>query len=115
MKIVYIAHPVGGDVDKNVKKIKKIIRKIQITEPDIIPFAPYLIGLMTLDDSDKTERTIGINNNREYFKREGLIWQLWLYGNKISKGMTKEMILALDEGIPIISKTIGTSHWNAPR
>lgn len=40
MKTAYIAHPVSGDVKGNVEKIIAIVRHINLTEPDIVPFVP---------------------------------------------------------------------------
>jgi hypothetical protein len=97
-KLVYISHQVSGDVEKNIKSILKICKKIHTT--DIIPFAPYLVVLQYLNDDISEERELGIESNREFFARK-IIDELWLCGSKISSGMKWEIGLARDNKIPI--------------
>jgi hypothetical protein len=104
MKIVYIAHPIGGNVADNIDKIKRIIRYINLSEPDIVPFAHYLVDLAALDDNNPLERARGIKNDIALL-RAGFINELWLYGAKISPGMQAEINLARELQIPIISKS----------
>lgn len=101
-KTVYIAHPVGGDVQGNAKKILKICR--QVHTEDTIPVAPYLVSIQYLNDDLEKERQLGIDANLECFKRK-MIDEVWLFGPKISKGMMQEIILAHKLIIPVIPKT----------
>jgi hypothetical protein len=110
MKIVYIAHPIGGNVENNIEKIKSIIRFINLTEPDIVPFAHYIVDCLCLDDNNRIERERGIKNDIALFKA-GFINELWLYGDKISTGMGAEIALAIKLGIPVISKSKGTDSF----
>lgn len=100
MKVAYIAHPISGDVKGNLKLIESIGRKINIEEPDTVPFAPYFFDCHCLDDDIHKERVRGILNNRELFKK-GFIDELRLYGNRISSGMMHEISLAKELGIEI--------------
>ena len=102
-KIVYIAHPVSGDVEENMKKILEICSKIHRENADIIPFAPYLVACQYLRDHVIEERELGIQANIELFKRN-VIDEVWLFGPKISAGMKAEIELAKKLNIPIISK-----------
>ena len=104
MKVAYIAHPIGGDVEKNLDMIKTIGRKINMEEPDCIPFAPYLLDIYCMDDSIPNERERGIRNDVALFKK-GFIDEVRLYGNKISIGMSHEINLAISLGIKIIPMT----------
>lgn len=104
MKIVYIAHPVGGDVSGNLKKIRLIIREINLTEPDVLPFAHYFVDCLCLIDTIPEERERGIKNDIALL-RAGFINEVWLYGDRISTGMRYEIDLADELGIPIIPKT----------
>ncbi|HDY89558.1 MAG TPA: DUF4406 domain-containing protein [bacterium] len=101
MKIAYIAHPISGEVKKNLKKILQIVRIINMTEANTVPFAPYIPDCYSLDDSNPNERERGIRNDIELFNR-GFIDELRLYGPKISEGMLHEIKLAKRLGIPII-------------
>ncbi len=97
-KIIYIAHPVGGDVQGNVKKILEICKKVH--SKDLIPIAPYLQGLHYLDDSNPEDRALGILTNREYFTRR-FFDELHVYGYKLSNGVKGEIKLAVENEIPI--------------
>ncbi|MHB8362714.1 MAG: DUF7768 domain-containing protein [Patescibacteria group bacterium] len=106
MDIVYIAHPVGGDA-KNLDKIKRIIRQINIEEPDVVPFAHYWVDCHALNDNIPAERARGIKNNKTFFERIDFD-ELRLYGNNISKGMLGEIVWAYLLDIPIKAMTSGT-------
>lgn len=110
MKIIYIAHPISGDIQGNLEKIRQIARHLNLTEPDIIPFAPYWFDCHVLDDNNPLERDRGIKNDRAFFER-GLIDEVWLYGDRISNGMAAEVALAISNGIPVFSKTKETQNW----
>lgn len=101
MKIVYIAHPISGNIKNNIKKIKEIIRDINLNDGDVLPFAHYLVDLDCLDDTVPSERKRGIKNDIELLSRK-FIDELWLFGNKISEGMIGEIITARQLNIPII-------------
>lgn len=101
MKIAYIAHPIGGDPDGNVKKILAIIKQINLEEPDVVPFAPYLGDVLALDDNNPDERERGIKNDK-FLLSKGFIDEVRLYGDRISKGMADEIGYAAVFGIPVI-------------
>lgn len=104
MKVVYIAHPISGDIKDNLESIRKIVREINLSRNDIVPFAPYWLDCHALDDSVISERERGIKNDIELFNR-GFIDEVWLFGNKISNGMQAEIELAKKLGIPVIDFT----------
>ena len=100
MKIIYIAHPVSGDVNGNIIKIISIVREINMMCPEIVTLVPYLADLYALDDNVPNERQRGIKNDIAVLK-SGLINEVWLYGDKISTGMQEEIKLAKELNIPI--------------
>ncbi len=104
MKIVYIAHPIGGNVKRNIKKVLKIVREINMSEPETLPFAPYVVDCQALDDNRQYERARGIKNN-QHLLRSGIVKELWLYGSIISRGMLSEIDIAIELGIPVIAKS----------
>lgn len=106
VKIVFVAHPISGDVKENVNKVLKICAKVHTRE--IIPVAPYLISLQYLNDEVIEDRELGMAANHECFYR-GFVDELWLFGNRISKGMIEEIKLAREMDIPVICKTRGTA------
>lgn len=107
MIIAYIAHPIGGDVQANLEKIKQIGREINLTEPNVVPIAPYFFDLACLDDNNPLERTRGLNNLRVIFET-GFFNEVRLYGSHISKGMDAEIRLADKLGIRVVPMTPGT-------
>jgi len=111
-KIVYIAHPVGGNVKENLQKVAKITRKILIDKhPDlnIIPVAPYFLYCHSLDDDIMDERLIGMQSSFDFLSN-AKVDELWLYGEKISNGMISEIELADKSNIIVVAKTIGTHN-----
>lgn len=107
MKIVYIAHPVSGDIQGNINRITTIVRLIALEHKNILPFAPYVVDLLALDDNNPFERQRGIENDIELFKRK-IMDEVWLYGDKISNGMLAEIKLAHSLGIKVIAKSEAT-------
>jgi len=106
-KVVFIGHPVSGDVKGNVEKILSICKKIHTKQ--LIPCVPYLASLQYLKDEVSQDREMGIQSNLECFHRK-YVDELWLFGDRISKGMKQEIELALEMEIPVVPKTKGTKE-----
>ena len=109
MKVAYITHPISGDPEGNTNKIIEIVRSINLLEPDVVPFAPYLVDCLALNDNILEERERGIKNDIALF-RKGFIDEVRLYGDRISMGMTHEIDLALKLGIKVRPMTIETKR-----
>lgn len=109
MKIVYIAHPISGNIKENLEKIRLIVREINLTIPDVVPFAPYWLDCFALDDTVREERERGIKNDTALIEA-GFINEIWLFGDKISNGMSAEIILAVKLGIPVVPKSEATEQ-----
>lgn len=110
MHIAYIAHPVSGDIQENLESIRKIVRHINLTEPDTVPFAHYWLDCHALNDDHPMERRKGIANDKEFFCR-GFINSVRLYGFHVSPGMIEEVKLAIKYNIPVVPMTDETSTW----
>ena len=109
MKIAYIAHPVSGNIQENLKKIAEIGREINLLELDVVPFAPYYFDFHSLDDDIPEERERGIRNDIELMSRL-FIDEVRLYGDRISTGMVHEIKLARKLNIPIRAMTKETKQ-----
>lgn len=96
--MVYIAHPIGGDVENNIDDLLHVMDHVHTDET--APMAPYRTSVEYLDDDDPAERQKGVDKNIEYFER-GWMDELWLTGPEISYGMTEEAKLADQYDIPI--------------
>jgi hypothetical protein len=101
MIIVYVAHPIGGDVLRNMHLVEEACGWIFKERTEVIPTAPYLMALKFLDDADPTCRSRGIMMNKEFFFRR-LIDEVWLFGPRISNGMWEEIYWAHELGIPVV-------------
>lgn len=99
-KIVYIAHPIGGDVKSNLESLFKILESINRERKDVIPLAPYIGDVMSLNDDNESDRERGISNSNELIKT--LVFdEIWLTGPGVSKGMAAEMKLFISLGLPV--------------
>jgi hypothetical protein len=108
-KVVYIAHPISGDVKSNIEKILKIVHDIQVSTPDVLAFAPYIVDCLAMDDDNPVHRKIGIENDF-FLLRSGIVKELWLFGDRISPGMADGVKLADELGIPVHACTPATTH-----
>ena len=109
MMVVYIAHPIASDPQRNLQRLGTILRDINLHRPDVVPFAHYYVDCCILDDCNPAERARGIVNDIELMSR-GFIDEIWLYGDEISRGMEAEIWLAMGMGIPVIPMTLGTKE-----
>lgn len=100
MIIAYIAHPISGNVTGNIDRILAIVKDINLTEPDVVPLAAYVVDCLALDDTSPEHRARGIANDTAIL-RSGIVNELRLYGDRISAGMQAEIELANELGIPI--------------
>lgn len=103
MKIAYIAHPIGGDIEGNLADLRRIIRKINLQHPDVVPFVPYYADIVSLDDNVTEERRHGIRNDAEILNRK-IPDELWLTGDRVSIGMLAEIGIAESVGIAVVDK-----------
>ena len=121
MQVIYLAHPIAGDVAGNVARVKAIMADIIRTESDAAPIAPYLTYLEILDENKPEERARGMAMNLEQL---ATVDELRLYGDRISAGMWKEIeafadtvLAGMDPTPYILPMTEGTrrdfSEWHA--
>lgn len=107
--IAYIAHPISGDPEGNAKKILSIIKEINLTEPNVVPFAPYITDVLALDDNIPEQRNRGIANSSDIFKSR-IMDEVRLYGDKLSYGMMGEVEFASYFEIPVRPMTLQTKE-----
>jgi hypothetical protein len=100
-RIVYIAHPIGGDVAANMRHLREVLRRINHRYTDVVPFCPYYADVVSLDDHDPDDRARGLRN-REAVIRSGMVDECWLTGGKLTAGMLREIEMFDELGIPVI-------------
>ena len=94
--LVYIASPYAGDTETNVRRAQGYCR-FAVTK-NCIPIAPHLHYPQFMDDSEKEQREQGL-----FFALVilGKCDELWIFGDRVSNGMSQEIKKAEKRGIPI--------------
>lgn len=115
-KVVYVAHPIAGDVEGNLLKIEAVVSEINRNYTNVVPLVPYYADCKVLDDKDPVDRSRGIRNSYVLFYRR-FIDELWLYGDRISSGMWDEIKICRELGIRIVpqSKATHKAFFNPAR
>ncbi|WP_312645463.1 DUF4406 domain-containing protein [Hydrogenoanaerobacterium sp.] len=96
MKLIYVASPYAGDIEKNTEFAKKACRHV-MNEGHAF-FAPHLLYPQLLNDANPDERQAGLDMGIAVL---GKCDELWACGDRISSGMQAEIDLAKQLGIPI--------------
>ena len=94
--LVYIASPFAGDTEYNTSRARGYCRFA--LGRGCIPLAPHLHYPQFMDDSDRDERELGL-----FFAIVllGKCDELWVFGERISNGMSREIAKAKKRGIPV--------------
>lgn len=96
MKLIYIASPYSDDKEKNVEKAKEYC--IYTLNESRLFFCPHLIYPDFLNDENKNEREFALKLCKEMILKCD---EVWVFGDKITKGMEEEIAFARDNGVPI--------------
>ncbi len=95
--LIYVCSPLAGDMKKNIERASRYCRFV--SSCNSIPIAPHLYFTRFLDDSISEERVQGIEMGLEILKACDAVW---VFGNKMSGGMRREIQLAKQKGIPML-------------
>ena len=98
MKIVYLAHPVAGDVESNLERAKRWMKWVETHHPSFAVIADWIIECQIWDDSNPEHRAAGFRRNLAIIERCD---ELWLVGPRVSSGMAKERDHALRFGLRV--------------
>lgn len=85
MRKVYICAPLGGNVDKNLQKVKDYTRYALMC--GATPVVPHFYALC-LNDCNPKEREIGMTAGLS------LLWfcdEMWIFGDEETEGMKSEI------------------------
>lgn len=94
--LVYVCSPLSGDIAANQKNARRYCRSV--VERGGIPLAPHLYFLQFMDDGDETERDLCLFMDIVLLTKCA---ELWVFGERISKGMSMEIEKAKRKGQPI--------------
>ncbi|MDY3369401.1 DUF4406 domain-containing protein [Zhenhengia yiwuensis] len=97
MKMIYICSPLKGDVEMNIQRANRFCRFAARNE--VLPLAPHTIFTQWLDDADPDEREAGIYLGLELLTKCD---EVWVFGNRITEGMTKEIEFAVKLKKPVL-------------
>ena len=98
-KLVYICSPCRGDYEKNIREARGYCEVVIKNYPDVVPIAPHVYFTQFLDDTNPTERSLGMEAGLALLD---MCDEIWVYGLKNpSAGMQAEIDYALKNGIKI--------------
>lgn len=95
--LVYVCSPYRGDVEKNIELARKYSR-FTFDEKNI-PITPHLLYPQFLNDDDLFERNIAIHKIN--YVLIGLCKEMWVFGDEITEGMQREILVAQKRKKPI--------------
>ena len=96
MKLIYVASPYAGDIEKNVRFAKEASRFVMSSGHAF--FAPHLLYPAILDDGVPEERALGMEMGTTVLSKCD---ELWAFGERVSPGMQSEIAEAQRLGIPV--------------
>ena len=94
--LVYIASPYAGETEDNISRAKGYCRFA--VSKGVIPLAPHLLYPQFMDDDDEDQRILGLRFAIALLCRCD---ELWVFGEKVSAGMAKEIEKAEKRGMRI--------------
>lgn len=94
--IVYICSPFSGEIEVNIQKARDYCRFA--VDQKYIPIAPHLLYPQFMDDEDEMEREIGLFMGCILITKCA---EMWVFGDRVSSGMAREIRRAQREGLPI--------------
>lgn len=94
--LVYIASPFAGDTERNTERARGYCRLA--VSKGCIPLAPHLLYPQFMEDEDWQERELGIQFALILL---GKCDELWVFGDRISQGMAREIAQAKRRNMPI--------------
>ena len=95
-KIVFICSPYAGDVEDNTTRARRYGRFAVLEST--VPIIPHLMYPQFLEDEDPEERQLGLDMGIILLSR---CHELWVFGDRISSGMSVEISKAKRWSIPI--------------
>ena len=101
LPLVYIASPFAGDAERNTERARGYCRLA--VSKGFIPLAPHLLYPQFMDDDDRETRELAI-----FFALVllGKCDEIWVFGERISEGMSREIAKAERRGISV-------RYWNS--
>jgi len=96
MKMVYIASPLRGDNNQNIKNAVEYCKNA--CNMGVLALAPHIIFNKWCNDTIPEQREQGLKLGLELLSKSD---ELWIMGKTISQGMRGEITFAREHGIPV--------------
>lgn len=101
--VYYVAHPVSGDVDGNIKRALSWLAWLRRSDSTLIYIAPWIAGILSGDDDDDAEqRERGLQDCEA---TAAICAGIVLVGGRLSAGMAREARAVRDAGGIVIDLT----------
>ena len=94
--MVYVCSPYAGDITRNTTQARRF-SKFAVDE-GFLPITPHLLFTQFLNDANPDEREIGMHMGLVLLTKCS---ELWVFGERISAGMQREIKKAQKRGIQI--------------
>ncbi len=96
MKLIYIASPLRGDYEKNIRNAAAYCEKA--CAAGVLAFAPHLYFTQFYNDTIPEQREKGLEMGLAMLEK---CEELWVMGTRISEGMRGEIAHARELGVPV--------------
>ena len=93
---VYICSPFSGDIENNTKNARRYSRFAVFN--GCIPITPHLFFPQFMNDDEPAERNVAIEMDLALLL---ICSEVWVFGDRISRGMEIEIRQAADHNIKI--------------
>ena len=97
--VIYVCNPYRGTMNEmlqNMANANNYCKLISLAGG--IPIAPHIYFTMFLADNDPKQRELGLQIGQELLGR--FCDELWIFGSRISQGMSQEIAYAAEHNIP---------------
>jgi len=98
LKLVYIASPLRGDYNQNIKNAVKYCKNA--CDMGVLAIAPHIVFSQWCNDTIPEQREQGLRLGLELLAKAD---ELWVMGDRVSQGMAGEIAFAKEHGIPIFA------------
>jgi len=107
-KLIYMAHPVGGNVAVNRLRAMLWLKWLTI-ETGATVIAPWITDVALWDDDDPEARERGLQKCRTTLVRCDELWMVG--GQGATSGMKREAAWALENGLKIVDASTMPAPW----
>ena len=108
-KYVYICSPLSGDIRSNMAKARRYCEFA--FRQGVIPMAPHIYFPQFMNDDVPSEREVCVEEGTKWLEVSD---ELWVFGERISPGMSAELGIAESRGMPIRYFKDTFMEWEGP-